>query len=204
MPRPRSFAPGDAVRAARDHFWRYGYEATSLSDLEAATQLNRSSLYQAFGTKRRLFDLALENYLAEVAWPRLAPVEKEGAGAKAVAAYFTALAAAFETAPPEVASRGCLIVNTITELGAHDAEARAFGAAYRERIARAFAAAFASETRPRAAETPARAAERPARAAKRRADLATAALIGVLVTARLDPRAAASIARATAAELKHF
>jgi TetR/AcrR family transcriptional regulator, transcriptional repressor for nem operon len=187
MPRPKSFAPADAVRAARNHFWRYGYEATTLSDLEAATKLNRSSLYQAFGTKRQLFDLALENYLADVAWPRLAPVEEPGAGPARVAAYFTTLAAAL-TAAPEIAHRGCLIVNTITELGARDADARAFGTAYRNRIRSAFAAAFASAM--------------PARAAARRADLTTATLIGILVTARLDPVEAAAIARATAAELR--
>jgi AcrR family transcriptional regulator len=186
MPRPKSFAPADAVRAARDHFWRYGYEATTLSDLEAVTGLNRSSLYQAFGTKRHLFDLALENYLADVAWPRLTPVEEAGAGPARVAAYFTALAAALSAAP-EIARRGCLIVNTITELGAHDADARALGTAYRNRIRTAFTAALASAM--------------PARAAARRADLATATLIGILVTARLDPAEAATIARATASDL---
>jgi AcrR family transcriptional regulator len=187
MPRPRSFEPTDAVRAARDHFWRHGYEATTLSDLEAVTKLNRSSLYQAFGTKRHLFSLALQNYLADVAWPRLAPVEEPGAGPGRVAGYFTALAAAL-TAAPELARRGCLIVNTITELGAHDAEARAFGTAYRNRLRNAFAAAFASAM--------------PARAAARRADVVTATLIGILVTARLDPAGAATLARATASETR--
>jgi AcrR family transcriptional regulator len=186
MPRPKSFAPTDAVRAARDQFWRRGYEATSLSDLESVTRLNRSSLYQAFGTKRQLFALAMESYLAEVAWPRLAPVEQPGAGPASVAGYFTALAAALSAAPPEIAQRGCLIVNTITELGARDAEARGVGAAYRERIRRAFASAFATAM--------------PARAASRRADTTTAVLIGVLVTARVDVAAAVAIARTAAAE----
>jgi hypothetical protein len=40
--------------------------------------------------------------------------------------------------------------------------------------------------------------------AARRADLATAALIGLLVTARLDPAAAAAAARAIAAEFGDF
>jgi AcrR family transcriptional regulator len=188
MPRPKSFAPSDAVRAARDHFWRYGYEATSLSDLETVTKLNRSSLYQAFGTKRQLFELALESYLAEVAWPRLVPIEQPGAGPASVAGYFTALAAALTAAPPEIAGRGCLIVNTITELGARDADARTVGAGYRERIRRAFAAAFATAI--------------PARAAARRAETTTAVLIGLFVTARLDVGAAAATARAVAADVR--
>src|SRR5690349_18547185 len=59
--RTRSFTTADAVRAARDQFWEHGYEATSLADLERVTGLNRSSLYQAFGNKRQLFALAVEN-----------------------------------------------------------------------------------------------------------------------------------------------
>ena len=186
MPRPKSFVPTDAVRAARDHFWRYGYEATTLRDLEAVTRLNRSSLYQAFGTKRHLFDLALDSYLAEVAWPRLAPVEEPGAGPANVAGYFSSLAAALTAAPPEIAVRGCLIVNTITELGAHDADARAVGTAYRDRIRRAFAAAFATAM--------------PVDAAARRAEATTAVLIGLLVTARVDVSAAIAIAGTAATE----
>jgi TetR/AcrR family transcriptional repressor of nem operon len=185
MPRPRTFSPDDAVRAARDHFWRYGYEATSLTDLERVTGLNRSSIYQAFGTKRQLFDRALSSYLAEVAWPRLAPVEAGGAGPAEIAAYFTALAGALTHAPAGLAARGCLVVNTITELGPHDPQAHAVGSDYKRRITRAFQ----------------RALQPSHRAPARKAEVLTGLLIGVLVTARLEPAAAARLARATATEV---
>ena len=72
MARPRSFDTATAVRAARQVFWTRVSEATSLPDLEAATGLRRSSLYQAFGSKRGLFDAAVASYLDEVVRPLLA------------------------------------------------------------------------------------------------------------------------------------
>lgn len=44
-------------------FWRKGYAGTSLSDLTAATGVNRPSLYATFGNKEALFSRALDRYL---------------------------------------------------------------------------------------------------------------------------------------------
>ena len=57
--RPREFDAGAALDGAMRLFWRVGYEAASLPDLEAATGLARSSLYNAFGSKRDLYLKAL-------------------------------------------------------------------------------------------------------------------------------------------------
>ncbi|RZU53842.1 TetR family transcriptional regulator [Krasilnikovia cinnamomea] len=184
MARTRSFSAADAVRAARDQFWEHGYEATSMADLERVTGLNRSSLYPAFGTKRQLFALALESYLAEVAGPRLAALETPGAGIEQVVGYLDSLAAAMAETPDPLARRGCLVVNTITERAAHDPDALAVADAYRGRLLRAFAGALAPET------------------ATHRAELLTGSVIAVLVTARLDPAAAAGLARAAAIEAR--
>ena len=43
-------------------FWRKGYEATSVSDLTRAMDINPPSLYAAFGDKERLYLEALERY----------------------------------------------------------------------------------------------------------------------------------------------
>ena len=43
-------------------FWRYGYEATSLSQLTTAMRITPPSLYTAFGDKQRLFLEAIERY----------------------------------------------------------------------------------------------------------------------------------------------
>ena len=71
MGRNRTFDTQEAVRAARSVFWSNGFGGASLPDLEQATGLNRSSLYHAFGSKRGLFDAAVDSYLEEVIRPRL-------------------------------------------------------------------------------------------------------------------------------------
>jgi AcrR family transcriptional regulator len=62
MPRPREFDPEVALERAMEVFWRQGYDGTSLSDLTAAMDINRPSLYAAFGNKERLFQLVLDRY----------------------------------------------------------------------------------------------------------------------------------------------
>src|SRR5262245_10485935 len=60
--RPRSFDRGRALERAMHVFWRQGYEATSVSDLTRAMQINPPSLYAAFGDKERLYLEALGRY----------------------------------------------------------------------------------------------------------------------------------------------
>ncbi len=66
MGRPRSFDDGAALVAAMKIFWLKGYGATSLDDLETAMGLRRTSIYNAYGNKRKLFKLALEHYSDQV------------------------------------------------------------------------------------------------------------------------------------------
>jgi len=60
--RPRAFDPDEALDRAMHVFWRKGYQGTSLSDLTEAMEINRPSLYAAFGNKESLFRKALERY----------------------------------------------------------------------------------------------------------------------------------------------
>src|SRR6267378_4217328 len=60
--RPREFDRDAALERAIDVFWRHGYEATSVSDLTAAMDINPPSLYAAFGDKEKLFLEAVERY----------------------------------------------------------------------------------------------------------------------------------------------
>ena len=62
MSRPRSFEPDEALHAIKDVFWRKGYEATSMRDIEAETGLNKQSLYRLFGDKRGMYLRALADY----------------------------------------------------------------------------------------------------------------------------------------------
>ena len=62
-PGPRkSFDTDQALLAARDTFWRLGFEGTGIADLEAELGIGRKSLYDTFGNKRELYLKALERY----------------------------------------------------------------------------------------------------------------------------------------------
>ena len=48
-------------------------------------------------------------------------------------------------ADPALAARGCLVVNSVAELGSRDPDSVRVGAAYRDRLRAAFAAARAKQ-----------------------------------------------------------
>ena len=62
MPRSIAFDPEEILDRAMDVFWEKGFEATSLPDIERATGLNRSSLYNTFGSMRDVYYAALDGY----------------------------------------------------------------------------------------------------------------------------------------------
>lgn len=61
--RPRSFDEEAVLDAALKVFWKHGFQSTSLSELSKATNLNKPSLYGAFGDKKSLYLKALQRYL---------------------------------------------------------------------------------------------------------------------------------------------
>ena len=60
--RPRAFDVDLALDRALHVFWKKGYEGASLSELTRAMDINRPSLYAAFGNKEQLFRKALDRY----------------------------------------------------------------------------------------------------------------------------------------------
>ena len=62
MGRPRKFDVDEALDRAVLVFWQLGYERTTLTNLCEAMNINRPSLYAAFGTKEQLFHRALDRY----------------------------------------------------------------------------------------------------------------------------------------------
>jgi TetR/AcrR family transcriptional repressor of nem operon len=120
MARPREFDETEVVDRAMRRFWSHGYEATSVDDLCAATGLNRSSLYRAFGSKRALLDLALSTY-EEMAATRLTELLRRHRPIHEGLRRF--LEGAFDDGAD--GRWGCLVGNTTNELAAHDEAAQA-------------------------------------------------------------------------------
>lgn len=62
--RPREFDPDQVVDQAMRLFWAHGFDGVSISDVTAATGVNRRSIYAEFGSKERLYERAVERYHA--------------------------------------------------------------------------------------------------------------------------------------------
>lgn len=62
--RPREFDPDQVVDEAMKLFWARGYDGVSISDVTAATKVNRRSIYAEFGSKENLYQRAVQRYLA--------------------------------------------------------------------------------------------------------------------------------------------
>ncbi|OWV74812.1 TetR family transcriptional regulator [Rhizobium sp. R339] len=110
--RPRGFDAKTAIAKAREVFWDRGFAAASLDNLSAATNLNRPSLYGAFGDKEDLYLDTLEAYrqdgmdvLAEALDPSLPLCDN------LARVYSGALDIYLHG---EIAARGCFLIGTAT------------------------------------------------------------------------------------------
>ncbi len=120
MARPRGFEPDDALAAIKDVFWRRGFDATSLHDIEQATGLKKQSLYRLYGDKRGMYLKALEHYAAHEAAEAMALLETGGTARARFARFFGHVV---DTA---VAGdrRGCFFCNASIDQAPSDESAR--------------------------------------------------------------------------------
>ena len=120
MARPKNFEPDAAVADAMQTFWTHGYAQTSPADLAEATGIAKGSLYNTFGSKRELFDRALELYDRTGSELTEEFLARPGTAKDRIRAYLRLLV---DTDLSEPVRRGCLAVNTALELGGRDPEA---------------------------------------------------------------------------------
>jgi TetR/AcrR family transcriptional regulator, transcriptional repressor for nem operon len=107
----KQFDEDAVLERAMRLFWARGYEATTISDLLAATRLNRGSLYGAFGDKERLFLTALDRYIGSFGRAMLDELS-EPEPRRALEKMFEAIIR--RTCDPAF-PRGCLMTNTALE-----------------------------------------------------------------------------------------
>ncbi|MDQ6669460.1 MAG: TetR/AcrR family transcriptional regulator [Chloroflexota bacterium] len=119
MGRPRSFDDDVVVDRAMDAFWTNGYANTSPAQLAAATGVGKGSLYNAFNSKRELFDRALARY--DLLGSEFAEdlLSRPGSTRECIGSFLRFLVDSDVTQPLR---RGCLAVNTAVELAGHDPE----------------------------------------------------------------------------------
>jgi TetR/AcrR family transcriptional repressor of nem operon len=134
MARPREFDADAALESATRVFWARGFEQASLDALCAATGLNRSSLYAAFGDKRALYLSALARYedgsAARIAAAFAGKPVREG-----LRAFLDGLVESIVEGPGR---RGCYIGNCAAEMARLDKGAATRVRRSLERIEAAF------------------------------------------------------------------
>ncbi|TKB50560.1 TetR/AcrR family transcriptional regulator [Ferrimonas sediminicola] len=109
MARQCSFDREEVLERAMELFWTRGYEATSVANLVEHLGINRFSLYNSFGDKKRLYHLCLRHYLASHSRPKLLPLLGEGAGLKEIEAFLHQMA---QDARPGL---GCFVQSALLE-----------------------------------------------------------------------------------------
>jgi TetR/AcrR family transcriptional repressor of nem operon len=119
MARHRGFDDDTVVDRAMEEFWSHGYANTSPAQLAEATGVAKGSLYNAFGSKRELFERALQRY--DVVGVELTEELLSGPGSAqhCIRSFLRCLVDA-DVARAE--RRGCLAVNTAVEFAGRDPE----------------------------------------------------------------------------------
>ena len=111
MPRGLEFDLETARAAIMQVFWTKGYEATSLCDLERATSLVRTSLYNSFGKKPAMFLDSLKLY-HETIETQIESIT-QGRGSEALADVIGAMMEGSDKSTHQPA--GCLMVMSATQ-----------------------------------------------------------------------------------------
>lgn len=110
--RPTIYEHANIVKKAQEVFWKKGYSATSLSDLQKATGAGAGSFYNAFkGGKKEAFQKAIEERrLAFDAFK--SELGKSESPLELIMAFFRNIALAEKNEH----LKGCIIANTVVEM----------------------------------------------------------------------------------------
>jgi TetR/AcrR family transcriptional regulator, transcriptional repressor for nem operon len=118
--RPALYDREAVVSAAMLAFWEKGYSATTLHDLEAATGVDRSTLYNSFDGKRGLFRSAAAAYVDMTDEQLFECLYNGTAGIADIVEFIDRIDTIFATDVPP----GCLIVNDMGAVTDPDATQR--------------------------------------------------------------------------------
>ena len=117
MPRIEEFDREAVLKQAMNVFWEKGYNGSSMQHLVDATGLNRSSIYNSFGSKLELYQNTLSYYQREAGGMFQMALLKANNPLEAIRLIF-------EGFLPEILeddkSRGCFLMNCKAEMGNQD------------------------------------------------------------------------------------
>lgn len=128
--RPRQFDENEILDRAVDVFWCRGANGATTRFLESDLGLTQSSIYNAFGSKNELMLRAIDRYNERLDRDVVAPLDTDAAG-EAELLDFVDDVLEWITEP---AHPGCLLLNTLGQLGSVDDALVERARGYRQRV----------------------------------------------------------------------
>ena len=107
--RPRKFDEDQALNGAMLLFWEKGLSATSLDDLAQAMDMNRPSIYNAFGNKDEIYRKALARFCGQLDQGMAATLDAIPDLAEGLQAFFERAIGVYCGSNPAM---GCLMICT--------------------------------------------------------------------------------------------
>ena len=114
MPRTEDFNRDQVLDKAQDVFWKKGFNGTSMQDLVDSTGLNRSSIYNSFGSKMELYQLTLKRYQNESKGLFEKAKERSDNPLETIGRVFVFLV---QDILKDTEGKGCMLINCGTEMG---------------------------------------------------------------------------------------
>lgn len=119
MARTKEFDEEQALDKAIEIFWHKGYNGTSAQDLVSHLGISRSSLYDTFGDKQKLFVKSLEKYQKQ---NQDAITEFFNSSENIKDTLQTIFKQAVTESLEDRITKGCFMVNSTVELAMHNSE----------------------------------------------------------------------------------
>lgn len=107
--RPRQYDESEAIQAAGQVFWTKGFSGTSLDDLSEAMNMNRPSIYRAFGDKEALYLKALMQFREGMEAAFAQTMFAESDIVKALTSFYREALAIYTSGSEP---KGCMVMST--------------------------------------------------------------------------------------------
>ncbi|RUO66999.1 TetR/AcrR family transcriptional regulator [Idiomarina ramblicola] len=117
MPRTPKFHRETALNNALKLFWRKGYHATSMKDIEEEMDMRPGSIYAAFGNKEALFKETLEEYSVLAADDFKQTLAQKSSVLQGLSLYLRNLVVMDAACEP---TKACMLVKTLLEFTPED------------------------------------------------------------------------------------
>lgn len=117
MPRTPKFHRETALNNALKLFWRKGYHATSMKDIEEEMDMRPGSIYAAFGNKEALFKETLQEYSVLATNEFREALSQRSSVLQGISLYLRNIAIMTATCAP---TKACMLVKTLLEFTPDD------------------------------------------------------------------------------------